>query len=76
MDNLETRITELKQQENLAKVRPDLDGNAIMNILGLPPGPHIGKAWNHLKELRLEHGPMTPEEAEAALLTWYEQEFK
>lgn len=76
MDNLETRIEELKQQEDLAKVRPDLDGNAIMNILGLPPGPHIGKAWNHLKELRLENGPMTPEEAEAALLTWYEQEFK
>ena len=39
-------------------MRPDLDGNAIMTLLGVPPGPVVGKAWKFLKELRLEHGPL------------------
>nr|WP_174387588.1 CCA tRNA nucleotidyltransferase [Nocardia takedensis] len=70
-DDLEERIERLREQEDLAKVRPDLDGNAIMELLGLRPGPEVGKAWNHLKELRLDRGPMSREEAEAALLEWW-----
>jgi poly(A) polymerase len=66
-DSLEQRIAEISAQEDLARVRPDLDGNAIMAILGIPPGRDVGEAWNYLKELRLERGPLSPEEAEAAL---------
>ena len=57
-------------EEDLARVRPDLDGNAIMSLLGLPPGPLVGQAWRHLKELRLERGPLDRDEAEAELLRW------
>ncbi|NEK84922.1 CCA tRNA nucleotidyltransferase [Blastococcus saxobsidens] len=70
-DSLEKRISELAAQEDLARVRPDLDGNAIMEILGLGPGPEVGAAWRFLKELRLERGPLEPEEAEAALRSWW-----
>jgi poly(A) polymerase len=70
-DSLEQRIAELGEQENLARVRPDLDGNAIMAILGLGPGPEVGAAWRFLKELRLERGPLDPDEAEAALREWW-----
>jgi poly(A) polymerase len=52
-------------------VRPDLDGNAIMELLGLQPGPDVGAAWRFLKELRLERGPLSRDEAEAALLDWW-----
>jgi poly(A) polymerase len=68
--DLEKRIALLAEQENLAKVRPDLDGNEIMKLLGLPPGPMVGKAWRYLKELRLDRGPMDRDEAEAALFEW------
>lgn len=70
-DSLETRITEIQANEDLARVRPDLDGNAIMELLGLPPGPEVGRAWRFLKELRLERGPLDPDEAEAALREWW-----
>jgi poly(A) polymerase len=70
-DSLEQRISELSEQENLARVRPDLDGNAIMELLGLQPGPDVGAAWRFLKELRLERGPLSREDAEAELLTWW-----
>ncbi|TDQ05186.1 CCA tRNA nucleotidyltransferase [Labedaea rhizosphaerae] len=69
-DDLEERIARLAEEEDLAKVRPDLDGNEIMKILGIPPGPMVGKAWQHLKELRLDNGPMAHEDAVAALLSW------
>ncbi|WP_040787694.1 CCA tRNA nucleotidyltransferase [Nocardia paucivorans] len=69
---LEERIARLQQQEDLDRVRPDLDGNAIMELLGLPPGPEVGKAWRYLKELRLDRGPLTREEAEKALLEWWQ----
>ena len=49
----------------------DLDGNTIMQLLDLPPGPMVGKAWRYLKELRLDRGPMSPEEAEEALRQWW-----
>ncbi|HEX2300990.1 MAG TPA: CCA tRNA nucleotidyltransferase, partial [Pseudonocardiaceae bacterium] len=69
-DDLEARIARLRAEEDLARVRPDLDGNEIMQLLGLQPGPLVGKAWRHLKELRLERGPLSREEAEAELRRW------
>jgi poly(A) polymerase len=69
-DALEQRIAEIAAAEDLARVRPDLDGNAIMELLGLPPGPLVGQAWRFLKELRLERGPLEHDEAVAALLAW------
>jgi poly(A) polymerase len=73
-DDLEERIARIEAAEDLRKVRPDLDGNAIMGLLGVGPGPVIGKAWNYLKELRLERGPLDREAAEAALLDWARRE--
>ncbi len=70
-DGLEQRIAELAAKEDLARVRPDLDGNAIMEILGIPAGPHVGQAWSHLKELRLDRGPLSREEATAELISWW-----
>jgi poly(A) polymerase len=72
-DDLERRITELDAAEELRAVRPDLDGNAIMEILGIPPGREVGQAWRHLKEVRLERGPLDPDEARTELLTWWER---
>ncbi|MFI0792043.1 CCA tRNA nucleotidyltransferase [Micromonospora rubida] len=69
-DALEERIARIEAEEDLARVRPDLDGNAIMELLGVPPGPVVGRAWKHLKELRLERGPLDRDEAEAELLCW------
>ncbi|WP_225978347.1 CCA tRNA nucleotidyltransferase [Gandjariella thermophila] len=69
-DDLEARIARIAEEEDLARVRPDLDGNEIMRLLGIPPGPLVGRAWRHLKELRLDRGPLTREEAEAELLRW------
>ncbi|WP_428832039.1 CCA tRNA nucleotidyltransferase [Gordonia cholesterolivorans] len=70
-DDLEHRISVLREAEDLDRVRPDLDGNAIMQLLGLPPGPVVGEAWRYLKELRLDSGPMSREDAEAALRAWW-----
>jgi poly(A) polymerase len=69
-DDLELRIERIRAEEDLARVRPDLDGNAIMELLGLPPGPLVGQAWRHLKELRLDRGPLSRDEAEAELRRW------
>ncbi|MEU1666468.1 CCA tRNA nucleotidyltransferase [Streptomyces sparsogenes] len=70
-DGLEERIARLQEQEQLDAIRPDLDGNEIMKILGIGPGPKVGKAYKHLLELRLEHGPMEREAAVAALHEWW-----
>ncbi|MGY1653458.1 CCA tRNA nucleotidyltransferase [Geodermatophilus sp. SYSU D01119] len=70
-DSLEHRIAELSAAEDLARVRPDLDGNAIMEILGIGPGREVGEAWRFLKDLRLERGPLDPDEAEAELRAWW-----
>ena len=70
-DQLEARITELTAQEDLARVRPDLDGNQIMQLLDIPAGPQVGEAWRFLKELRLDRGPLTDDEARAELLAWW-----
>ncbi|MDG4774109.1 CCA tRNA nucleotidyltransferase [Solwaraspora sp. WMMD792] len=73
-DALEERIARIQAEEDLARVRPDLDGNAIMELLGVPPGPVVGRAWRHLKEVRLERGPLDRDEAEAELLRWARDE--
>ena len=70
-DDLEQRIVALQGREQLDAVRPDLDGNAIMEILGIPPGRDVGRAWSYLKELRLDRGPLSPEQAEAELVAWW-----
>jgi poly(A) polymerase len=69
-DALEERIARLQAEEDLARVRPDLDGNAIMEILGVPPGPVVGRAWKYLKDLRLDRGPLPHDEAVAELRRW------
>lgn len=70
-DDLERRIAALQAKEDLGRVRPDLDGNAIMELLDIPAGPQVGKAWRFLKELRLDRGPLDRDEAEAELLKWW-----
>jgi len=70
-DDLENRIAELAAKEDLQRVRPDLDGNEIMTTLGIPPGPRVGEAWRYLKELRLDRGPLSKEDATAELLSWW-----
>ncbi|HEY5837383.1 CCA tRNA nucleotidyltransferase [Streptomyces sp.] len=70
-DGLETRIAELQEQEELDAIRPDLDGNQIMKILDIKPGPAVGKAYQHLLELRLENGPLGEEAATVALKEWW-----
>ena len=72
-DSLEERITQLKAQEELDAIRPDLDGKAIMDILGIKPSPLVGKAYDYLLELRLEHGPLGEEKAKAELLNWWKE---
>ncbi|WP_448852002.1 CCA tRNA nucleotidyltransferase [Corynebacterium sp. 335C] len=73
-DDLEARIQELAEQEDLAAVRPDLDGNDIMTILDVAPGPVVGRAWAHMKELRLDNGPMEREDAILALKHWWAEQ--
>ncbi|GAB3492828.1 CCA tRNA nucleotidyltransferase [Nocardiopsis coralliicola] len=69
-DDIEQRIERLAEEEELDRIRPDLDGDAIQQALGIKPGPLVGKAYRFLLELRLENGPMDPDEAERALLEW------
>lgn len=73
-DSLEERISRLAQQEELAAIRPDLDGNDIMELLGLPPGPHVGQAYRHMLEVRLEQGPLSREDAEVELRRWWQEQ--
>jgi poly(A) polymerase len=71
-DSLEARIAELMEQEELGKIRPDLDGITIMEILGIAPSPLVGKAYQYLLDLRMERGPLGTEAATAELLSWWE----
>ena len=70
-DDLERRIGELAEAEELASIRPDLDGNEIMQILGIGPGREVGEAYRYLLEVRLDDGPMDREEAESRLRAWW-----
>ncbi|MGA9146222.1 MAG: CCA tRNA nucleotidyltransferase, partial [Candidatus Nanopelagicales bacterium] len=71
-DSLEDRIAVLSEEEELRSVRPDLDGNEIMELLGIGPGRDVGDAYKYLLERRLDRGPVEPEEAKSELLHWWE----
>ena len=70
---LEERIERLKEEEELNAIRPDLDGNQIMQILGIPASALVGKAYNHMLELRLEHGPLGADRARDELMKWWKE---
>ena len=70
-DDLEKRIAILEEEEELNAIRPDLDGNAVMEILGLKPGREVGEAYKFLMELRMDEGSIGAEEAEKRLLAWW-----
>jgi poly(A) polymerase len=70
-DELESRIQRLMEQEELARVRPDLDGNEIAEVLGIEPGPVLGRAYKHLLAVRLDEGPLGKEDARERLLRWW-----
>ena len=69
-DSLERRIAALREKEELDSIRPDLGGEQVMEVLGVGPGPVVGRALKHLLALRMEHGPLGPERAEAELRAW------
>lgn len=70
IDELEQRIAELREQEEIDKLRPPIDGNAVIQYLGLEPGPIVGEVMKILYEHRIEHGPYSEEEAFALLDEW------
>jgi len=70
-DDIEARIARLTEAEELASIRPDLDGNQIMEILEIGPGREVGEAYHFLLELRMDNGPMAAADAEAALRAWW-----
>ena len=72
MDDLEVRIAELAAREELASIRPELDGTAVMAQLGIPPGPLVGKALAHLLEIRLEEGLLGEDEIRRRLDNWWQ----
>jgi poly(A) polymerase len=69
-DDLEDRIARLAEEENLAAIKPPLDGNQVMEHLGIPPGPLVGEALAYLLELRMDRGPIEEEEAYRLLDEW------
>lgn len=70
MDELEARIGELREQEELARIRPSLDGRRVMELLGIEPGPLVGEALAHLLEVRLDEGPIDEDDATRRLFEW------
>lgn len=73
-DDLEQRISVLAEQEELDSIRPDLDGGAIMALLGIKPGRVVGRAYNFMLEQRMEYGPLGPEKAEEILRQWWAEQ--
>ncbi len=73
-DDLEQRIAVLAEQEELNSIRPDLDGAAIMAVLGIKPGRVVGRAYKFLLELRMDHGPLGAEKAATELLAWWSEQ--
>jgi poly(A) polymerase len=71
MDDLEVRIAQLREREELDAIRPDLDGRDGMELLGVPAGPVIGKALSFLLEVRMDEGPLERDEAERRLREWW-----
>lgn len=72
-DELEQRIAELAEEENLRAIRPPLDGNQVMEHLGLGPGPMVGEALAYLLEVRMDRGPIPEDEAYRLLDEWFRQ---
>ena len=72
-DDLEQRIARLAEEENLAAIKPPLDGHQVMEHLDIPPGPLVGEALEYLLELRMDRGPISEEEAFRLLDEWWEQ---
>jgi len=70
-DGLEARIAKLAEEEELSKIRPDLDGAQVMQLLGIKPSADVGKALDFLMELRMEHGPLGAERATEELMQWW-----
>ena len=70
-EQLEWRIDELAEQEELDSLRPDLDGTQIMAVLGIGPGPAVGEAYRFLLEKRIDEGPLGQQRAREALLAWW-----
>nr|WP_226963591.1 CCA tRNA nucleotidyltransferase [Tetrasphaera sp. F2B08] len=75
-DDLERRIAVLLEQEELKAVRPELDGNEIAAVLGIEPGPVLGKAYKYLLAVRLDEGPIGPAAARERLLAWWAEQPK
>jgi poly(A) polymerase len=73
-DALEARIAKLMEEEELSKIRPDLDGAQVMKLLGIKPSAAVGRALDYLLELRLENGPLGEERATEELLNWWSKE--
>ena len=73
MDELEHRLADLRQREQLDALRPELDGDEVMGILGIPPGPVVGEALNFLMQIRLDDGLIGEEEARRRLLKWWQE---
>jgi len=73
-DDIEQRIVQLRKQEEVDAIRPDLDGNRIQEVLGIRPGPDVGRAYRFLLELRLDEGPLGEEEAERRLRSWWSEQ--
>jgi len=74
MDELEFRIAELREQEDLNRLRPALDGVAVMEVLGITPGPAVGRALDFLMEIRLDEGEISADEAASRLRAWWPQQ--
>jgi len=73
-DDLESRIARLLEQEQLDAVRPELDGNAIAEILRIPPGPVLGRAYKYLLSVRMDQGLVGREAAVEALRAWWAEQ--
>ena len=73
-DGLEARIAKLMEEEELSRIRPDLDGAQVMKLLNIKPSAAVGKALDYLLELRLEHGPLGEDRATEELLNWWSKE--
>lgn len=76
MDELEIRIADLREREDLERLRPALDGVAVMKLLDIPPGPTVGRALEFLMEIRLDEGEITPQEAGVRLREWWSEQEK
>lgn len=70
-DDIEERIAQLREQEELDAIRPELDGNRIQEVLGIRPGPEVGQAYRFLLDLRLDEGVLGEAEAERRLRAWW-----